>query len=144
MELVIILPGPIFELSEAERAARCDIGKDMCALDRSRFFIRGLLPLPVHGRDRPYRIGLWAEVDEPTFGQILRLWKDPAQADTPLLPGTLTNDVPLVPPTAGLPIGLRLTGPKTRPEFFIANTEHPLALEQRCGIDPHRALEYSD
>jgi len=144
IELVLVLPQPIFELDEDQRAKRCDIGTDMCAIDRSRFFLRGLLPIPVRGRKIPYRIGLWAELDEPTFGRIYRLWEDPSQINEPLLPAILANDVPLVPSTMGIEIDIRLTGPTTRPDFFLRNTAHPLAIEQHRGVDAHRTLEYAD
>jgi hypothetical protein len=144
IELVFVLPQPIFELSEEQRVERCDIGTDMCALDRSRFFLRGLLPIPVRGRPLPYRIGLWSEVDEATFGRIYQLWEDPSQVNEPLLSAFLANDVPLVPSTVGIEIDIRLTGPTTRPDFFLRNTAHPLAIEQQCGVDAHRALEYGD
>jgi hypothetical protein len=144
IELVFRLPDAIFTLSEDERKERCDIGTDLCALDRRRFFVRGLLPLPVHGRAVPYRIGLWAEVDEDSFGMIYHLWDSQDQAKCPLLSGTLSNDLPLVPPTIALEVAIQLTGPTTRPDFLLRQTEHPLSLEQNLGIDPHRALEYTD
>jgi hypothetical protein len=144
IELVLVLPQPIFELSDDERAKRCDISGDMCAIDRTRFFIRGLLPLPVRGRGVPYRIGLWAEVDEPTFGHIYALWDDPSQVNEPLLSAILANDVPLVPSTIGIEVDIRLTGPTTRPDFYMRDTPHPLAVEQRRGVSAHRALEYGN
>ncbi len=144
IELVLVLPQPIFEFNDDERAKRCDISGDMCAIDRTRFFVRGLLPIPVHDRSVPYRIGLWAEVDEPTFGRIYALWEDPSQIDEPLLSAVLANDVPLVPSTMGLGIDIRLTGPTTRPDFYMRDTPHPLAVEQRRGVNAHRALEYGN
>ena len=144
IELALALPQAIFELGDDEREKRCDISGDMCAIDRNRFFIRGLLPIPVRGRGVPYRIGLWAEVDEPTFGCIYALWEDPSQVDEPLLPAILANDVPLVPSTIGIEVDIRLTGPTTRPDFYMRDTPHPLALEQRQGVDSHRALEYGN
>ena len=144
IELVLVLPQPIFELNEEQRVKRCNIGTDVCAIDRSRFFLRGLLPIPVRGRAIPYRIGLWAELDEPTFGRIYLLWKDPSQVNEPLLSAILANDVPLVPSTMGIEIDIRLTGPTTRPDFFLRDTPHPLAIEQHRGVDAHRVLEYGN
>jgi hypothetical protein len=53
IELVFELPDVIYALSEGERATRCDITADVCALDRERFFLRGLLPIPISGRATP-------------------------------------------------------------------------------------------
>ena len=144
-ELTFGLPDAIFALPENERSERCHIGEDVCALDRERFFLRGLLPMPVEGRTQVYRVGVWAEISVEVYRRIHELWSDPAQSDEPRLPGILANHVPLnEPESAGLPVSIQLTGPKTRPEFRVENVDHPLHAEQTQGIDEHRALEYSD
>jgi hypothetical protein len=144
-ELVFGLPDEIFALSKEDRSARCHISDDICALDQQRFFVRGLLPLPVHGRAQVYRVGLWAEISAEVFRRILALWSDPAQSDEPRLPGILANQLPLIEEaSAGLPVLIQLTGPKMRPEFYVQSVDHPLHTEQTNGIDEHRALEYSD
>jgi hypothetical protein len=85
-----------------------------------------------------------AEEDEPIFGRLYQLWDDPSQVGERLLPATLGIDVPLVPPTMGIKIDMRLTGVTTRPDFFLRDAQHPLAVEQHRGVAVHRALEYSD
>jgi hypothetical protein len=144
-ELSFDLPDEIFEFSEEERTQRCTIGDDVCAIDRERFFIRGLLPLPVIGRTQVYRIGMWAEVSVEVYRRIYQLWSDPNQADEPHLPGAVANQLPLQSQNMrALPISIKLTGPKSRPDFFVQTQEHRLYREQMNGIDEHRALEYTD
>lgn len=144
-ELTFRLPESIYVLSEEDRAIRCDISSDLCALDRERLFLRGLLPLPVSGRARTYNVGVWAEVSLDTYRRIHERWDDPNQRDEPRLPGALANRLPLHDKdTQGLRIAIQLTGPRTRPEFHLAASEHPLYREQADGIDEHRAIEYSD
>jgi hypothetical protein len=43
-----------------------------------------------------------------------------------------------------LRLAVQLTGPKTRPQFFLDTAGHSLYVEQSRGIDEHRAIEYSD
>ena len=144
-ELVFSLPDEIYALSAEERSARCDISADVCAVDRERFFLRGLLPLKVSTRSRPYRLGVWAEIASSDYKRIYELWSDPDQSAQAPIPGRLANGLPLhQAPTLGLAISIQLTGPKTRPEFFLARSEHPLFEEQEKGISEHRAIEYSD
>ena len=144
-ELVFRLPDVIHALSDEERGTRCDISTDMCALDRERFFLRGLLPLPVSGRTEPYRLGVWAEISLDTFQRIYERWDDADQAEEPPHPATLANSLPLHQvDTLGLRVSIHLTGPKTRPDFHVETREHSLYLEQAQGIDEHRAIEYSD
>jgi len=80
-ELAIGLPDAIFALSKEERSGRCQIHTDVCVLDGERFFLRGLLPLPVHGRAQAYRVGVWAEISIEVFRRIHALWNDPAQSE---------------------------------------------------------------
>jgi hypothetical protein len=144
-EFVFRLPDIIHALSEEERASRCDISADMCALDRERIFVRGLLPLPVSGRRQPYNLGVWAEISMDSFRCIYERWGDPDQANEPRLPGKLANSLPLQEQnTLGLQLSIQLTGPKTRPEFYVQVLNHSLYREQTHGIDEHRAIEYSD
>lgn len=59
------------------------------------------------------------------------------------MPATIANAIPTLPPTLGLAAALRLTGPKTRPEVFVADSAHPLFAEQAQGIPFHRAFMYT-
>ena len=143
-ELAFRLPDPIFALSPEEQDSRCHISDDICAIDQERLFLRGLIPLPVPGREKKYNLGVWAEVDAETFGAIYKLWTDPLQADSGPYSGKLANAVPYFPNTVGLDLIIRLTGPTTRPEYYLQDKAHGLYLEQKIGISTHRILEYGD
>lgn len=143
-ELVFQRPDVIHMLTDEDREKRCKSTDDAWMLDGERFFLRGLLPLPVNGQSRRYCIGVWAEVSRDVFTRVNELWTDPAQASEPQMPAVLANALPLVPNTLGLSVAIQLTGPKTRPEYYLVATEHPLYSEQRRGIDSHRAVEYTD
>jgi hypothetical protein len=143
-ELTFGLPDVVFAMSEEERDARCELSADIVALDRDRFFIRGLLPLEVTTRGRPYNLGVWAEVSPSTFGRVYELWSEPNQEREPRMPGKLANNIPFHPDACNLAVGIQLTGPSSRPEFYLEAAEHTLYGEQSHGIDEHRAIEYSD
>jgi hypothetical protein len=143
-ELTFKRPDVIHALSDEDRESRCKSTDETWLLDGERMFLRGLLPLPVHGRSRRYCIGVWAEVSRDVFARVRALWSDPAQSDEPRMPAVLANELPLVPSSLGLPVAIQLTGPKTRPEYYLKAIEHPLYSEQALGIDAHRALEYTE
>jgi hypothetical protein len=143
-ELYFRLPDEIYALPQEERGRRCKLNADLCIFDERQFYVRGLLPLPVAGRAKPYCIGVWASVSLQTFARINELWSDPAQASEPRLPGVLSNQIPFHPDTRALHLAIQLTGPTTRPEFFLEPVEHSLYAEQSRGIDDHRASRYSD
>lgn len=116
---------------------------DICVIDARRFFLRATLPLPVDGRSGNYQIGVWVEVDSPTFDRVGKLWTDPGQAAEPPMSATLANEVRHHPDSLGQALLLQLTGPKTRPQVFVRNAAYSLGAEQRSGISAHRASEYS-
>ena len=57
-ELTFKRPDVIHALSEQERDRRCKFTNETWTLDGERLFLRGLLPLPVHGQARVYCIGV--------------------------------------------------------------------------------------
>jgi hypothetical protein len=136
-------PDPLLDFGEEERKARCKESDDLGSIDGERFFVRGVLPIPVQGRDLPYSWGVWAEVNKESFDRILALWSDENQASEPPLQGTLANEIPLFEGTLGLPLKIRLTGPTTRPAFHLDESPHPLWTEQRYGVDERRVDEYN-
>ena len=144
IELAFHRPDAIAALTQAEQEARCKQDDDLCALDGERFFVRGTIPLPVAGSASTYAIGAWAEIAEADFRKILSLWIDENQAEEPAISGSLANDVPSTTNSAGCDLAIRLTGPTTRPHFFIADDACSIFSEQKSGIPLHRAGQYSD
>lgn len=143
-ELFFERPDVIHPLSQDERDTRCQFTSDAWMLDGERFFLRGVLPLPILEEARRYNIGVWAEVSRDVFARINELWTDPAQAAEPRMPALLANELPLLPSTLGLSVSLQLTGPLTRPEYYVEATEHPIYAEQTRGINAHRSLAYTE
>jgi hypothetical protein len=143
LELSYRRPDVIFNLTSEERKERCKENDDICMLDGERFFVRGLLALPVHERDYPYSLGVWAEIDRDSFQKIWDLWDDPNQGKEPPMTGTLANAIPSVVHTIGLSVLVKLSDPDTRPSFEVTESKHQLFQEQQQGISEHRAYEYS-
>ncbi|UPG93315.1 DUF2199 domain-containing protein [Luteibacter aegosomatissinici] len=142
-ELAYHRPDAVVAMDDDERAQRVRESNDICRIDNARFFLRGILPLPVHDRADGYMLGVWVEVSEGSFSRIHKLWTDPDQADEPAFDATLANEVRHHPGSLGLAVTLQLTGPTTRPSVFLVDDGHPLAVEQREGISFHRATEYT-
>lgn len=143
LELSFKRPDAVVALSKVQRESEVQESDDLCRIRSERFFIRAVLPLPVEGRDEPYRIGIWVEVKQAAYDRVLGLWTDPAQNREPPLEAKLANDIPSFSSTCGLPVRLQLTGPKTRPDVLVAESDHSLHREQCAGITAHRASEYS-
>ena len=143
LELAFERPHEIAELSVEARARRCLLKSEVSVLDDQRFFVRGVLSLPLAGKAIPYNLGVWAEVARAALERIDELWDDPKQEREPPFDGTLANRVPLVANSLGLALVVRLSGPTTRPYFEITDESHELFAEQRRGISERRAHDYA-
>jgi hypothetical protein len=147
-ELFYQRPDAIWDIPKQQREKRADESDDLCVLwgrgfKRNRHFVRAVLPLPVDGRVRPYRIGVWVETTKKDFHRILDLWTEPHQDQEPPFLGKLANQLPLNDVTLGLKVNLQLSGPTERPAVLVAESRHSLFIEQSTGISPHRAYEYT-
>ncbi len=142
IELTYVQPDAVFGLSAAQREARVQENPDFAVLDDRRFFVRTVLPIPVHGRRRPYSIGVWTEVDEPTFRRVIERRDDADQLSEPAMPGKLANAIRSQRGTLGLDVALRMTGPATCPSVHVVPADHPLHGEQSAGVSFHRIQAY--
>jgi hypothetical protein len=143
LELIYKRPDDIHEMPVEQREQDVKETDDQCRTRDGRYFIRGVIPLNVEGREQPYRIGAWAEVDKQTYVRVSELWDDPDQAREPPLPARLANNIFSQRPTLNMPVNLQLTGATSRPDILIPECAHPLHREQCLGITEHRVYEYN-
>lgn len=133
------MPDEVHALDYITRYTRCHLNPDLCTLDDSRHFIRGVLPVPL--LDAPgasFHWGVWVEVDRATHDTYAQGFK----LDLSTLPrahATLANHIPGYGGTLGLPVELQYAGADQRPSiWFPPDFIHALALEQRAGISAKR------
>lgn len=143
MELTFRRPDASAELSAEDRAILVQENSDLCVVEGKRFFIRALLPLNVEGRDEPYCIGLWVEVNQAAFERVYDLWESEEQLSEPPFEARIANEVPTAVGSLGLEAELHLKGPASRPDVYIKPGSHQLYIEQSAGIDAHRVAEYT-
>lgn len=133
------------ELDESERARIARANDDWCQLDfpdRSRHFVRGVLPVAVDGDPEGLYWGLWAEVSERDFFRIV--WSDATDDAESTFDAKLANVVDSYPSTLGLALTLKVDDdPSQRPRLrFAPGNQHPFAVECMAGVDAHRAAEW--
>jgi hypothetical protein len=131
------VPGPWSDASDAERAAG-RIDSDLCRLGEHRF-IRGCLEIPIIGTEENLVFGVWTSLSQASFQRVVETWTDAAGEGLSYF-GWFCNELPaaLYPPTHGLKCRVHLRGVTARPRIELEPTDHPLAVEQRLGIDVAR------
>ncbi len=136
------LPDVVFSLSYLDKYRRSRSNADLCTLDESRYFLRGLLPVPLSGQDDEFSWGIWVEIDKPIHDLYLSHYNDDLSGEHPAL-GFIANAIPAFSGLGSEPVEIRFSDAKSRPSFYLLpSSAHPLAAEQRSGISPHRHHQY--
>jgi hypothetical protein len=113
---------------------------DWCMLD-GRCFLRGSIRTPIRGEDRDFVWVVWVEVRRYVFERYLIAQAEEGPSTEPPYEGTLANSLPSYSNTVGLRMRMEFTGDLKRPQFTVIQQDHPLALDQREGIEFERVLE---
>jgi hypothetical protein len=130
-------PDPYLDVPEAERAARTTFTPDRCMVkddDGEHYYVRGVIPIPVHGQDEPFGLGAWVSQSRANFERYC--------ADEEMDPtfGWLVNEVPHYDePTFLLKTRVHFRAGGLRPTIELEPTLHPLAVAQREGISLEQA-----
>ena len=132
MEVAFDSPDAYLQIPTEERNTRVKLNADFCVIDGVRFFIRGVVPVPVDTRDRDYCWGVWAEIDEPSFELILKTWNDDDVSHLDPIPGSIANTVPEYEDSLGLAVTLELRV-DTRP-FMRIVSESAFRSDQEKGV----------
>jgi hypothetical protein len=140
-DIRMTLPEAIHALEEDERRARAALTEDSAVLDGERWFVRGLLELPIEDEEGYFGYGVWVEVSEADFAALAELWHDEDGWRQEPFAGTLANELVPHEGTLGLPLRLRLRDVSLLPLVELDDAEHELVEEQRHGLTSHRLHE---
>ena len=130
------MPDEIWELSDEIRDERAKIHSDLCRLD-SRYFIRGVLYLPVHAFKKCFGWGVWVEVSQGDFFNYFEKFDLDNSNESPFS-GAVANSLPSYPETRGMKVQVRLGDSTQRPTFQGMEKGHLLTKEQENGISLER------
>lgn len=115
---------------------------DQCVLHGTRFFVRGLLVLPVRDAEDDFTWGTWVEVSSGSFERMSELWQTPHREREPPYPGWLANALPAYArSTLGMLARLRTQPVGRAPLVEVSADDHPLSAEQHDGITLARVAE---
>jgi hypothetical protein len=138
MDIAFHRPDPVLRVPESQRPARCWETDDVCVLDDSHYFLRGVLFVPVRGELR-FGWGIWAKATKAqVFDYLSHLHDD--LSGRPPFPGHAASTVtlPEYADLEGHPLVIQLGSATKRPTFSLGESQHLLSLEQRGGIDMAR------
>jgi hypothetical protein len=141
--LAYAMPDVIFALAAAERELRAVVSSDLCILDDSRYFIRGVMTVPVQGCNDTLEYGPWVEVGALDFSRYAVHFNGGGHPAWRSAEGRLANAFPAR-SVSTLTVACLLrpsADPTLRPQIEIVDHMHPLAHEQVDGMPLPRAME---
>lgn len=129
-------------LDEADRSAS-QLTRDQCIVrtaHETAFFVAANLVVPVRGTGGEFTWGVWVSLSERSFEEMQELWESPErEAHGPYF-GWLCTAIPAYPDTMYLKTMVHQRAVGLRPLVELEPTDHPLAVQQRAGIDPSQLL----
>jgi hypothetical protein len=137
LDIRLGLPDDIHALDADERARRAWLADDFAVLDDRRFFVRGLLELPIEELQHRFGYGAWLEVAMPDFQELMRRWHSDEQFAP--VECALANELEPYRGTVGLEATLRATSADKLPTIELHDAGHELVRAQREGISAARA-----
>ena len=102
LERNFAMPDEVFALDDKQRKRRAHLHRNFVVLDRTRYFLRCLLPVAVEEYG-PWNVGLWLEVSATDGHRVLMAYDDPQVYPTLRFSGVLANDLAA---DLDLPLGL--------------------------------------
>jgi hypothetical protein len=130
-------PDSYFGVPEAERATRIKATSDTCSIDDEDFFIRGVLLIPIEGRQEHLGLGVWVSQKRENFHTYLNHFDT---ADIGPFFGWLSNRIPFYQrDTWALKTMAHFQGNGQRPLIKLEPSDHPLYRDYSEGITLDRA-----
>jgi hypothetical protein len=133
-------PDPYLQVPKEERAERTTYTLDRCTVrdedGEEHYFVRGVIPIPIHGHKEPFGVGVWVSQSRANFER----YEDNEDMEPTF--GWVVNHLGHYEPTTFLlKARVHFSGDERRPTIELEPTDHPLAVEQRDGITIERAWE---
>jgi hypothetical protein len=138
------VPQAVVAIPPSELEQRVVFSVDQCVIDGRDFYLRGRIPVPVEGHEEPFIWGVWAEVSPKNFIRTGELWTVEGRENEAPFPGWLDTAMPLYGDTINLEVLVHTMPVGRRPHFEIVDEAHPLAIEQRHGINLDRVQQIAE
>jgi hypothetical protein len=127
-----------------EDRSRSELGGEQCVIEadgQRHFFVRACLEIPIKGTQRAFTWGVWVSLSEKSFLEMSDHWEDPSRATVGPYFGWLCTKIPEYPDTVFLKTMVHQRAIGQRPIVQLEETDHPLSIDQRNGVDPERMQE---
>jgi hypothetical protein len=128
-----------WDIPEQERTERVQLSADTCVIDDTHFFIRGVIEIPIHDAPEPFGFGVWVSQKDENFQTYCD--HGDSSAIGPFFGWLCTRLGNYPEDTLALKTMVHFRDQGLRPLIIVEPGEHPLAVDQHCGISLAKAWE---
>ncbi|MCA8910167.1 MAG: DUF2199 domain-containing protein [Planctomycetes bacterium] len=134
------------KLGETERQ-NSELTESACLIETAEetaFFVRGHIEIPVQGLSEAFLWSVWVSLSEQNFARSMELWGAEGRENEPPYFGWLCTRLPVYPDTMFLKTSVQTRPAGVVPLITLEPTDHPLAVDQRNGIDIARVQRWAE
>jgi hypothetical protein len=125
---------------EEERTDRVQFDDDLCVVDGTYYFIRGVIAIPILDQSATFGIGAWVSQKPENFHSYVEQFDS---AEIGPFFGRLSNEFMFGgEPTLNLKTMVHFQGKGLRPKIELEPTDHPLAMAQQNGLSLDEAWAF--
>ncbi|MEM8533350.1 MAG: DUF2199 domain-containing protein [Chloroflexota bacterium] len=129
------------DMAEEERKTGCILDEETCVIKGVYFFLKGNLDIPFKDSKEFFTYTVWVSLNKEHFERIVSLWGNPLRSKEPPYFAWLATRLPSYPETINLKTQVYINDIGMRPTVILEPNDHPLAVEQRQGMDRTRIEE---
>ena len=153
--MVFFTPSPLeYDLiPDDQKESRAKISSDLCSIDNSKYFVRGLLEIPISlfspsffslvqkkpKLSKVLSLGVWLNIPSSDFYNLVAGWKEEKNLN---IKGTIANDLPFYGKTSGLSATMNTQVGGYRPKIVLAQSNNALATDSQSGISMVRFVSF--
>ena len=127
-----------------ERNERIELQQSVCVVDKTHFFHRGRLTIPIIDHKEDLIFNVWTSISEDSFGIRIDFWEDPKRVNQEPYFGCLQTIVPTYENTLKIKTIAIEQEVGLIPNIQVIEQNHPLRIDQVNGITYKIALQKVD
>jgi hypothetical protein len=124
IEVIFNFPDAYLDIPEKERAARVKKNNEICIIDDTHYYLRGVLPIPSKVKGKQfYHWGVWIKIDPETYRIVYDNWDVEDQSHIKGLKGKLANEISYYGNTLDKAMRIQPISNKTRPHYYFTHDQ---------------------
>ncbi|KAB1155945.1 DUF2199 domain-containing protein [Tenacibaculum aiptasiae] len=135
------LPDYYYAIPPNEIKERVELEKSLCVIDKTHFFHRGRVTIPIIDFKEDLYFDIWTSISQENFKIRMDCWNSENRKDFGPYFGWIQNQIPTYENTINIKSIAIEQDAGVIPEIEITEENHQLAIDQKNGITYQKAME---